>query len=139
MPRDRASSIRLAAYVNMALGLLALFSISLAHDRLAALWSAGFVGAGLLLWGAIDAWAAAGAHLRGTKLLAIFMAILGVVLAGTAWLVDSSPLYRIAATLLGILIVAVSIADAFISPAEDRRAAFEPRRPDDFARPPAHP
>ena len=139
MPHDRAGSIRLAAFFNMGLGALAIASIALANDKLAALWSAGFVGAGLLLWGAVDAWAAWGAHLRGTKLLAMFMAILGIVLAGTAWFVDTSPLYRAVATLLGILIVAVSVVDAFMSPDEDRRATFEPRRPDDIARPPAHP
>jgi len=127
----------MAAYLNMALGVLTLAAVTLANDRLAALWSAGFVGAGLLLWGAIDAWAAWSEKLRGTKLLAMFMAILGVVLAGTAWFVDTSPLYRAAATLLGILIVAVSVADAFVSPDESRRARFEPRRPADRARPPA--
>lgn len=139
MPDDRARSIRLAAFANMTLGALALASIGLANDRLAALWSAGFVGVGLLVWGAVDAWAAWGSHLRGTKLLAMFMAILGVVLVGTAWLVDTSPLYRAAATLIGLLVVGVSIVDAFLSPDEERRGAFEPRRPDDFARPPAHP
>lgn len=139
MTRDRAASIRLAAYVNMALGALAIASITLANNKLAALWSAGFVGAGLLIWGAVDAWATIGAHLRGTKLLAMFMAILGIVLGGTAWFVDTSALYRTAATLLAVVIVAVSLADAFISPDEDRRASFEPRRPDDLGRPPAHP
>ncbi len=139
MVRDRAESIRLAAYVNMALGALAIASITLAQNKLAALWSAGFVGAGLLLWGAVDAWAAWGSHLRGTKLLAMFMAILGIVLAGTAWFIDDSALYRVAASLLGGLIFAVSVADAFMSPDEDRRASFEPRRADDLGRPPAHP
>lgn len=139
MRNDRARSIRLAAYLNMALGALAIASIALADNKLAALWSAGFVGAGLLVWGAIDAWATIGAHLRGTKLLAMLMAILGVVLAGMAWFIDTSPLYRSAATLLGVLIVAVSLADAFLSPGEDRRGAFEPRRVDDLGRPPAHP
>lgn len=139
MVRDRAGSIRLAAFVNMALGALAIASISLANNKLAALWSAGFVGAGLLLWGAIDAWAAWGSHLRGTKLLAMFMAILGIVLAGTAWFVDTSALYRVAASLLGALIFCVSVVDAIISPDEKRRASFEPRRVDDLGRPPAHP
>lgn len=138
---DRRRSIRLAAFANMTLGALTLASIYLAEDRLAALWSAGFVGLGLIVWGAIDAWAARAAHLRGTKLLAMFMAILGVVLIGMAWTIDPSPLYRTAATLLGILIVGVSIVDALMSPDEDRRDAFEPRRADDLARPrpPAHP
>lgn len=139
MATDRSQSIRMAAYLNMALGALTLAAIGLANDRLAALWSAGFVGAGLLLWGAVDAWAAWAGRLRGTKLLAMFMAILGVVLAGMAWFVDTAPLYRAATLLLGVLIVGVSITDAFISPDEDRRGSFEPRRPDDIARPPAHP
>ena len=69
----------------------------------------------------------------------MFMAILGIVLVLTAWFVDNSPLFRTAATLLGILIFGVSLVDALLSPDEDRRDAFEPRRADDFARPPAHP
>lgn len=134
--QDRAGRIRLAAYLNMGLGALAIASISLAENRVAALWSAGFAGAGLLLWGGVDVWAARGAHLQGTKLLAMFMAILGVVLIALPWFTDPAPLFRAATTIIGILVVAVSLADAFVSPDERRRNAFEPRRVDDMARPP---
>jgi len=136
MPHARRASIRLAAFLNMGLGVLAIASIALAQDRLAALWIAGFVGAGLIVWGGVDAWASWGANLRGTKLLAMFMAILGVVLAVMPWFIDPAPLFRAATTIIGSLVVAVSVADAFVSPSETRRASFEPRRVDDAARPP---
>ncbi|HUR68302.1 MAG TPA: hypothetical protein VM370_03580 [Candidatus Thermoplasmatota archaeon] len=136
MREGTTRSIRLAAWANMALGALALLSIMLAKDRQAALWSAGFVGFGLLLWGAIEAWAATSGHLRGTKVLAMFMAVLGIVLAGSSFLTQDAGPFRWATIGLGALVLVVSVFDAVVSPDEDRRAEFEPRRPDDVARRP---
>ena len=129
----------MAAMTNMALGALALLSILLARDRLAALWTAGFVGAGLLIWGGVETWAARQGALRGTKLLAMFMAILGIVLAGSSFLIQDAGPYRWATILLGVLVFVVSVVDAFLSPDEDRRRRFEPRRRDDMAPPPTPP
>lgn len=136
MPDARPRSIRLAATINIVLGVLALLSILLARDRLAALWSAGFVGLGLLVWGGVSAWAANSAALRGTKLLAMFMAILGIVLGGSSFLIQDAGAFRYATIPLGALVFIVSMVDAFLSPDEDRRTSFEPRRPQDRARPP---
>lgn len=134
MQDARRAGIRLAAFANMTLGALAIATIFLASDRWIAIWSAGTVGAGLLLWGAVDAWATWGPEIRGTKLLAMFMAILGVVLAGSSFLNGETGVYRAITIVLGILVVAVSLADAFVSPDEDRRGSFEPRRIDDRSR-----
>lgn len=133
---DRPTDIRMAAVANMALGLLTILSTLLAEARTVAFWSVGFAGIGLMLWGALDAWAAIAHHLRGTKLLAMFMAILGLVIAGNSFINQQTGAYRYATIVIGAVVFGVSLIDAVISPDEDRRDAFEPRRPEDIAPPP---
>ena len=119
--------MRLAAWLLVGLAVLIAASGFLAENRAFGLYAAIFVALNVAHKAGWSLWAIRSGRVAGTKVLAMIAGVIAIGWIIMAYFIEGLGPYFYAALLLGLAAAGVAVADAVMSPDEDRRLAFEPR------------